>query len=100
MNIKAQATSSTSILVEWQVPVYPNGIIANYFIYYGSHKDNLERVEQVTGKTLSKSITGLRTFTSYYVQVRGKTTKNGNASVIVKVKTFEDGKSMRDDLDL
>lgn len=93
-NIRVRATSSTSFLVEWESPATPNGIISSYHIFKGTHKDNLVEHGQVTRITFSKEITGLKKYTTYYVQVRGRTNENGNASEIVQVTTFEGGKSV------
>ncbi|KAK3696715.1 hypothetical protein QZH41_013070, partial [Actinostola sp. cb2023] len=93
IGVTVTAKSSTSILVKWEVPNTPNGVITRYLIYYGYQKDNLSNNDEVTGKTHSKEIKGLRKFTPYYVQVRGKTTEPGNASDVKTVKTLEDAPS-------
>ena len=84
--------SSVSIHVKWEEPAEPNGVIKDYIISYGTSK-NYQPIEiSVTGKTMERVLDGLNKFTTYFIKVRGKTSKNGNASEILNATTYEDSK--------
>ena len=91
-NVKVQATSSVSIRVTWDEPAFPNGIIKEYIISYGTSKDFQPYEQTVTGKTTERVLDGLDKFTTYFIKVRGKTSKMGNASKILNTTTYEDSK--------
>ena len=87
-----EASSSTTIYVEWREPAEPNGVIQNYLIEYGTSPINQHTEKQVTNRTFRFTLTGLEIFTTYYIKVRGKTSERGNASEILDATTFEDRK--------
>ena len=91
-NVKVQAMSSVSIRVTWDEPAIPNGIIKEYIISYGISKDYQPLDKTVTGKTMERLLLGLDKFTTYFIKVRGKTSKMGNASKILNATTYEDSK--------
>ena len=91
-NVQVQAISSVSIRVKWDEPAQPNGFITEYIIYYGTSNVVQSTEQKVTGKTRERVIDGLETFTTYFVKVRGKTSKIGNTSEILNATTFEDSK--------
>ena len=91
-NVQVQAISSVSIRVRWDEPAQPNGVIDEYIIYYGTSNAVQSTEQKVTGKTRERVIDGLEKFTTYFVKVRGKTSKIGNASEIFNATTFEDSK--------
>ena len=85
------ATSSMSILVSWKEPVVPNGVITEYWIYFGQHRDVLNET-RVGGSDRSRELSSLRPYTVYYIKVRAKTTELGNASVLLNETTLQDSK--------
>ena len=84
--------SSVSIHVRWDEPAFPNGIIKEYIISYGTSKDFQPNERTVTGNTVERVLDGLDKFTTYFIKVRGKTSKIGNASKILNTTTYEDSK--------
>ena len=76
----------------WDEPAILNGIITEYIISYGTSKDYQPREKTVTGKTMERVLDGLDKFTTYFIKVRGKTSKMGNASKILNATTYEDSK--------
>ena len=76
----------------WDEPAVPNGIIKDYVISYGTSKDYQPYKQTVTGKTMERVLDGLDKFTTYFIKVRGKTSKMGNASKILNATTYEDSK--------
>jgi len=78
--------------VTWDEPASPNGIIQEYIISYGKSRDYQRDEQTVTGNTTERVLDGLETFTTYFIKVRGKTSKMGNASKILNAITFEDSK--------
>ena len=87
-----KASSSTTIDVKWNAPAESNGVIQNYLIEYGRSPYNQPMEKEVTNRTLQFALTGLETFTTYYIKVRGKTSERGNASEVLNATTFEDRK--------
>ena len=90
-NVGVHATSSMSIQVSWKEPFLPNGVISEYWIYFGQEKDDLNHT-WVAGSVRSRELIALRPFTTYYIKVRAKTTELGDASVLLNATTFEDSK--------
>ena len=88
------ASSSTTIYVKWTTPAELNGIIQNYLIEYGTSPNHQPTEKQVTNRTFQFTLTGLEKFTTYYIKVRGKTSKKGNASEVLNATTSEDRKYM------
>lgn len=88
------ATSSMSILVSWKEPFVPNGVISEYWIYFGQQKHDLNQTA-VARSARSRELSALRPFTTYYIKVRAKTTELGDASVLLNATTFEDSKFLR-----
>ena len=78
--------------MRWDEPATPNGIIGEYIISYGKSKDFQSYEQTVTGNTMERVLDGLDKFTTYFIKVRGKTSKIGNASKILNTTTYEDSK--------
>ena len=76
----------------WDEPAFPNGNIKEYIISYGTSEDFQAYEQTVTGNTMERVLDGLDKFTTYFIKVRGKTSKMGKASKILNATTFEDGK--------
>ena len=91
-DVNMTVISSVAIHVKWKEPAQPNGVIKDYVISYGTSKDSLLSESPVTGNTFERTIDSLRKFTTYYITVRGRTTKPGNASRVLNATTFEDRK--------
>ena len=89
-----EASSSTAINVKWREPAEPNGVIQNYLIEYGTSPNHQLTEKEVAARTFQYTLTGLEKFTTYYIKVRGKTSKRGNASEVLNATTFEDRKYM------
>ena len=87
-----EASSSTTIDVKWSEPAEPDGVIHNYLIEYGASSNKKPTEKEVTDRTFQYTLTGLEKFTTYYIKVRGKTSKKGNASEVLNATTFEDRK--------
>jgi len=76
----------------WDEPAFPNGIIKEYIISYGTSRDYQRSKETVTGNKMKGVLDGLDKFTTYFVKVRGKTSMMGIPSKILNTTTFEDSK--------
>ena len=87
-----EASSSTTIGVKWREPAERNGVIQNYLIEYGTSSNHQPTEKEVTNRTFQFTLAGLEKFTTYYIKVRGKTSKKGNASEVLNATTFEDRK--------
>ena len=86
VQVTAYNISSTSIMVTWQPPISPNGIVRSYRIELttGGVADNTYTVNT------SIIINMLEKFTTYQIQVFATTVAEGDGSVIVIVTTNED----------
>jgi len=86
----ASAVSATSILVRWDVPLSPHGIIRSYTIYRIT--ESTEESIAYSGVDRVFADVGLRPFTqySYYVvATNGAGSTSSNASGMTFVRTFE-----------
>ena len=114
VQVTSHNISSTSIMVTWQPPITPNGIVRSYRIVYSIeeiisddtnytmeysnvrafHTMYVPRRMDKENETNNISITinELKIFTTYQVQVFATTIIESNGSEIVNVTTDEDGK--------
>ena len=89
VNVTAHNLSSTSIMVTWQPPLTPNGIIRSYHVeVFASSTGDV--VNEITTTNTSVIITMLEKFTTYEVQVFATTITEGDGSDVVTVTTDED----------
>ncbi|XP_048886550.1 phosphatidylinositol phosphatase PTPRQ [Brienomyrus brachyistius] len=70
-SISCQNVSTTSILVSWKAPLYPNGKITHYTVY-GLDLSNQESFKWVTDET-SIVLTELKKYTRYKLRVAAST---------------------------
>ncbi|XP_063972668.1 protein sidekick isoform X2 [Diachasmimorpha longicaudata] len=93
-NVEANATSSTTILVKWgEVPVvHQNGQIEGYKVYYGASGSSFQYKNIPKNTTFTTTLTELRKFVQYHIQVLAYTRLGDGALSIppVRVQTFED----------
>eukprot|EP00731_Ephydatia_muelleri_P029842 Em0021g365a len=90
LNVMAYNISSTSIMVTWQPPLTPNGIIRGYQVNYFVTRGNGATSVVDTNVTDSTLLTGLSIYTTYTIFVRAKTVIYGNNSTVIMVATNED----------
>ena len=99
LNVTAYNHSSTSIMVTWQPPMTPNGIVRFYRVEYASTTDDVDQefsgstndvVKEIITTNTSVIITMLEKFTTYEVQVFATTITEGDGSDVVTVTTDED----------
>ncbi|XP_043206047.1 protein sidekick-like, partial [Amphibalanus amphitrite] len=93
-NVQANATSSTTVVVTWGeiLPLQRNGIILGYRVYYG-YKGNDFMYKDIDGnQTRQTTLTQLRKFTRYSVQVLGRTREGDGALSLppATVQTHDD----------
>ncbi|XP_046582612.1 Down syndrome cell adhesion molecule homolog [Haliotis rubra] len=74
-NIKALAVNSTSILVSWQPPEHPNGVIVRYTLYIrnGTIEGETEERVHLPSTTLHYMVWGLEPGKEYGFRVSAKT---------------------------
>lgn len=97
INVEANATSSTTILVRWgDVSVeHQNGQIEGFKVYYGSNSRSTFQYKNIpSNTTFTTTLTELRKFVQYHVQVLAYTRLGDGALSIppIRVQTFEDSK--------
>nr|CAD7448038.1 unnamed protein product [Timema bartmani] len=94
MNVEANATSSTTIVVRWgDVPKeHQNGLIEGFKVYYGSHARSFQYKNIPSNTTFTTTLTELRKFVQYHIQVLAYTRLGDGAlsTPPVRVQTFED----------
>lgn len=98
LNVEANATSSTTIVVRWgDVPKeHQNGQIEGYKVYYGANLRLPFQYKLIPSNlTFTTTLTELRKFVQYHIQVLAYTRLGDGAPSTppVRVRTFEDGKS-------
>ena len=88
VNVTSHTISSTSIMVTWQPPITPNGIVRSYRIEFTTRgvADNTYTVNT------SIVINMLEKFTTYQIQLFATTVAEGSGSIIVSATTDEDSK--------
>lgn len=95
MNVQANATSSTTIVVNWgDVPVeYQNGQIEGFKVYYGANsRPPFQYKNIMSNNTYTTTLTELRKYVQYHIQVLAYS-RLGDGSLSVppiRVQTFED----------
>ena len=96
INVVANATSSTTIVVKWgEVPIeHQNGQIEGYKVYYrASSRTPFEYKNIPSNSTFTATLTELRKYVQYHIQVLAYTRLGDGALSIppIRVQTFEDG---------
>ncbi|XP_015923362.1 protein sidekick isoform X2 [Parasteatoda tepidariorum] len=93
-DVKINATSSTTIVVKWgEVPkIHQNGIIEGYKVYYGAKNVPFQYKTIESNNTFTTTLTELRKYTQYSVQVLAFTRIGDGVLSIppMSVRTFED----------
>ncbi|XP_059953021.1 neogenin isoform X6 [Mesoplodon densirostris] len=88
-NIRAYATSPTSITVTWETPLSGNGEIQNYKLYY--MEKGTDKEQDVDVSTHSHTINGLKKYTEYSFRVVAYNKHGpGVSTQDVAVRTFSD----------
>ncbi|CAL7947530.1 unnamed protein product [Xylocopa violacea] len=95
INVEANATSSTTILVRWgDVPIeHQNGQIEGFKVYYGANARSAFQYKNIpSNTTFTTTLTELRKFVQYHIQVLAYTRLgDGTLSIPpVRVQTYED----------
>ena len=100
MHVGQGSLTSTSVLIKWQRPESPNGIIPYYYVRYSAHAfDSATHQRKVSGGT-EVLLTGLVPFTNYSVWVNAVNVEESRrqlpspASPMVKFTTLSDGKQL------
>ncbi|XP_076305612.1 sidekick cell adhesion molecule isoform X1 [Tachypleus tridentatus] len=93
-DVQANVTSSTTIVVEWrEVPKpHQNGIIEGYKVYYGSRSVPFQYKTIEKNNTFTTTLTQLRKYTLYNIQVLAYTRVGDGALSVppVSIQTLED----------
>ena len=93
INVTAISINSTSILIMWEQPDPPNGIIHYYRVTYTSAEPGaMSNTTNTTDNSTSVIINNLEPFTVYTVSVVGVTVDEGPPSNVVMIMTNESGK--------
>ncbi|XP_060274907.1 neogenin isoform X13 [Ovis aries] len=88
-NIRAHATSPTSITVTWETPLSGNGEIQNYKLYY--MEKGTDKEQDVDVSSHSHTINGLKKYTEYSFRVVAYNKHGpGVSTQDVAVRTFSD----------
>ncbi|XP_033229948.1 protein sidekick isoform X4 [Belonocnema kinseyi] len=95
INVEANATSSTTIVVKWgDVPIeHQNGQIEGFKVYYGANSRSPFQYKNIpSNSTFTTTLTELRKYVQYHIQVLAFTRLGDGALSVppVRVQTFED----------
>lgn len=77
-----------SILLSWDKPAFPNGILINYTVLQDE-----EQIADVSPPSIVYNVTGLQPFTNYQFSVLACTAAGCVENSPVDIMTLEDGKS-------
>ena len=94
-SVSAISLSSDTILVEWNEPLEPNGIVRYYVITVYESDSSLasnRTQENSTPADRSHTIGRLQPFTQYSVIVQAVTVEPGSESEVAVVRTNESGR--------
>ena len=94
-NVTATPINSTSVLISWDSPESPNGIIDSFLVTYvrlDPAGGVLSDTVSTTGDTTTMVIDNLEPFTWYNVSVVGVTIAPGTPSDVEMVRTDESGR--------
>ena len=83
-------TTSTSVQLSWGVPSVTNGIILYYTVVYSYTADTAEII--YGNSTFQSVITSLNENTVYNFTIYANTSAGAGPSIIIAVRTPEDGK--------
>lgn len=97
VNVEANATSSTTIVVKWgEVPIeHQNGQIEGFkVIYVANNRSPLQYKNIPNNSTFTTTLTELRKYVQYHIQVLAYTRLGDGekSNPPIRVQTFEDGK--------
>lgn len=96
MNVEANATSSTTIVVKWgDVPKeHQNGLVEGFKVYYAADKAPAQYKQIAGNATFTTTLTELKKFVQYRIQVLAYTRLGDGepSKPAISVRTFEDGK--------
>lgn len=97
LNVEANATSSTTIVVKWSdVPKeHQNGQIEGFKVFYGANLRTSFQYKLISSNTtFTTTLTELKKFVVYHIQVLAFTRLGDGvlSTPPVRVQTFEDGK--------
>ncbi len=88
----ASIESNTSVQLSWSAPLYSNGIITRYHVYYKKTIENNIAGSRTTNGT-QYLLERLAPYTNYSFWVYAETSAGlGNESVTIFNKTYEGGK--------
>ncbi|KAG5875403.1 hypothetical protein JTB14_028474 [Gonioctena quinquepunctata] len=95
MNIEANATSSTTIVIKWgDVPKeHQNGLIEGFKVFYAAETKSPAQYKQIPiNSTFTTTLTELRKFVTYHIQVLAYTRLGDGepSKPAVSVRTHED----------
>ena len=83
--------SNTSVQLSWSAPLYSNGIITKYHVYYKKTTENIVGGSRTTNGT-QYFLERLAPYTNYSFWVYAETSAGlGNKSVTIFNKTYEGG---------
>ncbi|XP_045475699.1 protein sidekick [Harmonia axyridis] len=94
MNVEANSTSSTTIVVKWgDVPKeHQNGLIEGFKVYYAADKAPAQYKQIAGNSTFTTTLTELKKFVQYRIQVLAYTRLGDGepSKPAIGVRTFED----------
>lgn len=98
LNVVANATSSTTIVVKWgDVPTKDqNGQIEGFKVYYGAKSRSPFQYKNIpSNSTFTTTLTELRKYVQYHIQVLAYSRLGDGALSVppIRVQTFEDGEN-------
>ena len=95
-NVTAEPTGNSTILVKWSsIGISSSEGFRGFSVRYEAEGHANWNGEKETGKIYNITLTELRMFTTYNIQVAARTTQPGNYSKAVSATTLEGGNSKK-----
>ena len=86
--VATSETTASTILITWEAPVIPNGILLSYTVSYNLTSENVTLNVNASSST-QLTITGLDAYTYYECRITAETKAGSGPAISVIIRTAE-----------
>ena len=94
-NVKIVKVHKRSVDLSWDKPQTVNGVLRNYYVYFGFSKTSLSKkglsYSSYNGVTVTFTLQWLEEYKKYFVGISAATSVEGERSPLLDFTTLEDG---------
>ena len=87
-SVATSETTASTILITWEAPIIPNGVILSYTVSYNLTSENITVVVNASS-SIQLTITGLDAYTYYECRITAETKAGSGPVVSVIILTAE-----------